>query len=140
MKILYCDNQEFFRNSVKPYLEVVLKADPVDLVEDGETAIEMLKKHQYDLVILEIRLPGINGLEILEIIKKAWPDIPVLILTIKMPEEYALEAFKLGASGYIDKCNAAEELKVAIKTIAHGKKFISKEVAKVLAKGGITDV
>ena len=134
MKILYCDSHTKVSRVAKSLMEGFKIVTSVDTVSDGETAISRLENEQYDLVVLGISLPGIDGIEVLKIIKKRWSKTPVLMFSFYISEEYALLTLKLGASGYLEKPNASEHLEEAITTINQGKKYISKEVAALLAE------
>lgn len=118
----------------KPLMEGFKIVTLVDAVSDGETAISKLENKQYDLVVLGIRLPGIDGIEVLKIIKKRWTETPVLMFSFYKSEEFALQTLDLGASGYLEKPNASEHLEEAITTISQGEKYISEKVADLIAK------
>lgn len=108
-----------------------------DLVVAGEAenareVLDFLQQNSCDLVVLDISMPDMNGLELLEQLKREHPRLPVIILSMHPEEQYAMRAFKLGASGYLTKQSAPEELVKAIKKVASGKKYISQAFAENL--------
>ena len=98
----------------------------------GEEAINFIHKKKYDLVLLDISMPGTNGLQTLKEIKKIDSTLPVLMLSMHTEEQYAIRAIKAGASGYLTKDSASEQLVFAIDKIYNGGKYFSKEVAELL--------
>ena len=98
----------------------------------GQEALDLIWKEKFDLVLLDISLPGKNGLQTLKEIKKHDRKLPVLMLSMHAEEQYAMRAIKAGASGYLTKDSASDQLVKAIKNIYAGRKFISQEVAELL--------
>ncbi|MCB2209080.1 MAG: response regulator transcription factor [Bacteroidetes bacterium] len=132
MKTLICDDHKIVRAGIKQ----LLQQWPGNLIKEagnGTEAIEMLQKNDFDIVLLDVSLPGISGLELLEIIKKRWRATNVLMLSVYSKEQDAIRAFKLGASGYLATDAALEELFIAVKRIAAGGKYISSAIAEKLA-------
>jgi two-component system, NarL family, invasion response regulator UvrY len=93
----------------------------------------LLKKETFDILLLDISLPDMNGLEVLQSVKSKWPSINVLMLSMMPQEQYAILALKLGASGYLTKDTASEELLLAVKKVSEGGRYISNELAENLA-------
>ena len=103
------------------------------IIDETTTGYELLRKvqnNQYDLVLLDISLPDINGLEVLKEIKKTKPKLPVLIISMYLEEQYALRAMKAGARGYVTKRSASDELVLAVRKILAGKRYISPAFAE----------
>jgi DNA-binding NarL/FixJ family response regulator len=100
---------------------------------NGDEALVLLKKDVFDIVLLDISLPGKSGLEILQSIKAKWPLTNVLMLSMHPQEQYAIRALNLGASGYLTKDTASEELLLAVKRVSDGGKYISYSLAESLA-------
>ena len=98
----------------------------------GQEAIDLILENLYDLILLDISMPGQNGLQTLKLIKKHNKNIPVLMLSMHSEEQYAMRTIKAGASGYMTKETASHQLVTAIRKINGGRKFISKEVAELL--------
>lgn len=112
-------------------------ADASDMVVNGEAsngreALTMIRKNTYDVVVLDISLPDINGLDVLKQIKKENPELPVLMLTMHPEEQYAIRAFKAGASGYVTKRSIPDELISAIRKTCEGGRYVSSSLADTL--------
>jgi len=90
-------------------------------------------KDDYDVVILDITMPGINGLDVLKQIKAQKPKLPILMLSVHPEEQYAVRTLKAGASGYLTKESAPDELIAAIRKVSVGKKYVSSSLAEKLA-------
>ena len=133
MRILICDDHQIVRIGIKQILQQL--PDVIDIKEagDGNEALTILKNNDFDVVLLDISLPGISGLEVLQLIKSKWKKINVLMLSMHPQEQYAIRAIKLGASGYLTKDMAFEELIHAMKKIAAGGKYISQGLAENLS-------
>jgi two-component system invasion response regulator UvrY len=133
MKILICDDHKIFRIGIRYLLEQLPGVELIEEAGDGNEALAILKSGNFDIVVLDISLPGISGLEVLQLIKTEWKWINVLMLSMYPQEQYAIRALKLGASGYLTKETASEELLVAVKKIAKGGKYISLALAENIA-------
>jgi DNA-binding NarL/FixJ family response regulator len=130
MHILIADDHSIVRLGLK---QIVMGIDEVSSVEeavDGQEALAKIGKNKYDLVILDISMPGLSGLDILKTMKDNNVKANVLILSVHPQEQYAVRAFNLGASGYLCKDDVNEELTLAIKKIASGGKYISAALAE----------
>lgn len=115
---------------------------PAAFIEDVPDAEEMIKKIMnatWDVVVSDMSMPGRSGLDALQQIKQIHPDLPVLILSIHPEEHYALRVLKAGASGYLSKGSAPDELVKAVRTVLLGKKYISASVAEKLASNFSAD-
>jgi len=132
MKILIADDHSIVREGLKQLVKTLPEVTLVDEASEGSQTLEMIKEKGYDLVILDISMPGLSGLDILQNIKSRKLKTNVLILSFYPQEQYAIRAFKLGASGYLSKDTAYEELIIAIKKIAAGGKYISSVIAEKL--------
>lgn len=134
MKILICDDHKIFRIGIRYLLQQLPGEVLIEEAGDGNEALSILKSGDFDIVVLDISLPGISGLEVLQLIKTRWESLNVLMLSMFPQEQYAIRALKLGASGYLTKETASEELLLAIKKIATGGKYISLSLAENLAQ------
>ena len=101
--------------------------------KDGNEVLDYLRGATVDVVVLDITMPGRNGLETLKDIKRLYPSIAVIVLSMHPKDQYAVRVLKAGASGYITKESAPEELVDAIRKAYRGEKYISTEVAELLA-------
>ena len=125
IKILIADDQEIFRRGVKHFLIDMLNNVVVDEVSSGNEVIKEIWKNDYNAVLLDIAMPGRNGIDILKQIKSDKPDLRVLMLSTYPAEQFAIRALRAGAYGYLTKKATSGELKTAVKKILNGKKYIS---------------
>jgi len=139
LRILIADDHTVVRKGLK---QILLEEFPTATIEDVPDAEEMIKKimnSKWDVVVSDMSMPGRSGLDALQQIKQIYPDLPVLILSIHPEEHYALRVLKAGASGYLSKGSASEELVKAVQTVLLGKKYISASVAEKLASSFSSD-
>ena len=133
MKILICDDHKIVREGLRQILKQLDGLEFIKEAGSGNEALVLLKKEKFDIMLLDISLPDITGLEVLQSVKTKWPSTNVLILSMHPQEQYAIRALKLGASGYLTKDTASEELLLAIRRISDGGKYISQSLAENLA-------
>jgi DNA-binding NarL/FixJ family response regulator len=133
MKILICDDHKIVREGLRQILQRLADEPFVQEASDGIEAISLIKNTVFDIILLDISLPGKSGLEILQEVKTKWPLINVLMLSMHPQEQYAIRALKLGASGYLTKDTASEELLLAVKKISQGGRYISQSLAESIA-------
>jgi len=133
MKILIADDHAVVRAGLKQILTGVSGVTEIDGVGDGDKLMEKIKEKDYDVVVLDISMPGKSGLEVLKELKTAKPKIPVLMLSIYPEGQYAVRVLKAGASGYLTKDSASEELVNAVEKIYLGRKYITPSLAEKLA-------
>jgi len=133
IRILVADDHTVVRRGLR---QILLEGFPGALVEevgDAEDLIKNVVKSTWDVVISDLSMPGRSGLDALQQIKQLHPNLPVLILSIHPEEQYALRVLKSGASGYLSKDMAPDELVNAVKKVMLGKKYITAAVAEKLA-------
>ena len=133
MRILIADDHAIVRRGLR---EILLDEYPSAIIDEAPDAEELLKKifqDKWDLVISDLNMPGRGGLDALKQIKQAFPKLPVLIMSIYPEDQYAVRAFRAGASGYFNKNSIHEELFKAIESVRKGKKYITMSVAEKLA-------
>lgn len=133
MKILIADDHSVVREGLKQYVKTLNEVKLIDEAVNGNEAWAKIKDEGYDLVILDVSMPGMSGLDVLRKIKERNLQTRVLILSVYPQEQYAIHAFKLGASGYLSKDGAFEELTLAIRKIASGGRYVSSAFAEKLA-------
>jgi DNA-binding NarL/FixJ family response regulator len=125
IKILIADDHKLIRAGLKmtlsdyPDMEITCEA------ANGLEALELVKKNKLDTVILDISMPGMNGLEVSAEVRKIYPTLPVLILSVLSEEAYASKSLKAGASGFVHKEKIPEELVSAIRRVANGGIYLS---------------
>jgi two-component system, NarL family, invasion response regulator UvrY len=132
-RFLIADDHTVVRKGLK---QILLEAFPSAIIEEVTDAESLLKKvfaQSWDVVISDISMPGRSGLEVLQQIKQQYPKLPVLILSVYPEEQYALRVLKAGASGYLNKDSAPEQLVAAVNRVMLGKKFITPAIAEKLA-------
>jgi len=133
IKVLIADDHAVVRRG----LTQILTEDPEFTIQDeaanGQDALMKIRSNRYDILILDISMPEMGGLDVLYHIKKEFPELPVLVLSIYPEDQYAVRVLKDGASGYMNKEAAPDELIKAVKRIISGKKYISENLAEQLA-------
>jgi two-component system invasion response regulator UvrY len=133
IRILIADDHSVVREGLK---QIVQEAG--DMVVGGEAAnghevLQLINKDDWDVVLLDINMPGKSGMDVLRQLKHEKPRLPVLMLTMYPEEQYAVRALKAGASGYLTKESIPDELISAIRKVASGRKYISPSLAEKLA-------
>jgi two-component system invasion response regulator UvrY len=133
MKILIADDHSIVREGLKQYVKTLDEVSFIDEAVDGNEAWAKIKDVNYDLIILDVSMPEMSGLDVLRNIKERNLHNRVLMLSVHPQEQYAIHAFKMGASGYLSKDSAFEELTLAIKKIASGGRYVASAFAEKLA-------
>ncbi len=133
IKILIADDHPVVRKGLKEIIEDIPDLAVRGEASTGHEALEKVRKGDFDLVVLDISMPGINGLDILKQLKDEKPKLPVLVLSMYPEEQYAVRVLRAGASGYLTKESAPEELITAIRKASKGRKYISSSLAEKLA-------
>jgi DNA-binding NarL/FixJ family response regulator len=134
VRILITDDHKIVREGL---IEIIKQLPSVTTIEeacDGSGALSMSSELVYDLILLDISLPDYNGLEVLEKIIKRNADQKVLMLSMHPQEQYAIRSLQLGASGYLTKDTAGDELIAAIKAVTSGSKYITSSLAQSIAR------
>jgi DNA-binding NarL/FixJ family response regulator len=131
--VLIADDHKIVRHGLKKILEDEFSEVTIGEASRDTEIAEQLEKSKWDLVILDISMPGKSGLEVLKDIKATHPKMPVLILSMYPEEQFALRVMKSGASGYIRKDSAPEELVDAVKEVLEGRKYMSPTVMDILS-------
>jgi two-component system, NarL family, invasion response regulator UvrY len=134
MKVLITDDHPIVRQGLKQILREAFESIVVDEAVNGLEAISKIENEKYDIVLLDISMPGMNGLEVLKEIQKTHKTLPVMIISIYPEDQYALRCLKAGASGYLTKDTASDELTLAVERILSGKKYVSPSLADKLAR------
>ena len=135
IRILVADDHAIVRAGLKQFI-----SDQVDMQISGEAAtgdeaIALVRASDFDVVLLDISMPDKNGIDTLKAIKHAKPELPVLMLSGFAEEQYAVNLLRAGASGYVNKEAASTQLVGAIRTAVRGRKYVSANLAQVLADG-----
>lgn len=136
-RIILADDHLMFRQGIRRIIEEIAGLEVVGEVGDGIKILEVMKKAKPHMVILDISMPNLRGIEATREIKKTFPDMKVLILTMHKNKEYLYHAFSAGAEGYLLKADAGTELISAIETIRQGKAYVSPLFSAELGYGEI---
>lgn len=134
-RILVADDHAIFREGLKQVIGMSVDMDVVDEAVNGQELLSKVQNNEYDIVILDVTMPGRNGLDVLAELKNLKPKLPVLVLSMHPEEQYALRAYKSGASGYLTKGSPSNDLLDALHKISLGKKYVSSALAESLVCG-----
>lgn len=134
IRIMIADDHAIVRSGLKQILEENHEMKVVAEHAHGAPALQWIRAHDCDVVLLDISMPGMNGIDVLKLIHDEKPRLPVLILSIYPEDQYAMRLIKAGAAGYLTKESAPEVVVEAVRQVASGKKYISPTVAEILAK------
>ena len=133
IKVLIADDQELIRQSLQIVLNSKEGLEVTDVAADGQEVIQCVRKQKPDVVLMDIRMPKMDGVQCTKIIKENYPQIKIIILTTFDDDEYVYNALKFGASGYLLKGVSMDELENAIRTVYGGRAMINPDIAtKVL--------
>jgi two-component system invasion response regulator UvrY len=135
IRILIADDHAIVRRGLRQIL-----AEEQDLrvegeVQDAQELLARLRDSAWDVLVLDLNMPGRSGLEVLEDVKLRWPKLPVLVLSMHPEDQYAIRVLKAGAAGYMTKESAPDELVAAIRKVHAGGKYVSPAAAELLAHG-----
>jgi two-component system invasion response regulator UvrY len=132
IKILIADDHAIFRRGLKDILTENFRGVTIGETETGQGAVEQVRKASWNIVVLDVTMPGRNGVDVLREIRQIRPALPVLMLSMHPEEQYAMRMLKAGAAGYITKIKAPLEIVKAIKRVLAGGKYITPALAERL--------
>lgn len=130
--ILLADDHSLVRAGIRALLDNIGTVEVVAETGDGRQVLRLVKEHQPRLVLLDIAMPSLNGLEAAARIHRDFPDTSVIMLSMHANEEYVLQALRAGASGYLVKDAATAELEIALRSVINGKTYLSPSISKTL--------
>ncbi len=133
IKILLADDHSIVREGLKRIIEESGEMEIVAEAPDGKTAFKQALKKKIDVAVIDISMPGMDGLEVVTRLKDHRPELPVLILTMHDEEQYLIRAVEAGAMGYVTKQSAPEQLVDAIKKIHSGSRYLTQKASEALA-------
>jgi DNA-binding NarL/FixJ family response regulator len=133
IRVLIADDHAIVRQGLRQILSDTPDLTVAGEAENGVQAVNMVRAGEWDVVLMDVSMPDRNGIDALKLIKKEFPRLPVLILSMYPEEQYAIRALKAGAAGYLTKQSAPELLVTAIRQVASGKKYVSPSLAEELA-------
>lgn len=134
IKILIADDQELIRESLKIILSTNHEFEVIDTVGSGKEVVESIRRHIPDIILMDVRMPDMDGVQCTKFVKEVYPEIKVIVLTTFDDDEYIFSALKYGASGYLLKGVSLDELTSAIKTVLQGGAIFNPNVASKVIK------
>ncbi len=133
IRILIADDHTLVREGLKQILSDLPDLAVTDEASNGKEVLDKIRESDFDVVLLDISMPGQSGLDILKQIKLLKPELPVLILSMYSEEQYAIRTIRAGAAGYLTKHSVPDELIEALRTVSLGRKYITFSLAEKLA-------
>lgn len=140
IRVLLADDHNLVSAGIRSLLEGLEDIRVVAEARDGREALGLIKTHRPDVVLMDIAMKGLNGLEATAQVKKEFPETHVVILSMHSSEEHVLQALRAGASGYLLKDSATLELELAVKMVMRGETYLSPPVSKHVIEGYIRRV
>jgi DNA-binding NarL/FixJ family response regulator len=135
IRVVLADDHALVRAGFRALLEQLSDVTVVADAGDGREALRLVGEHRPDVLLTDISMPGLNGLELVTRIKRDHPGVRVLVLSMHGSEEYVLQALRTGAAGYLLKDAATTELEVAVKAVARGETYLSPAVSRHVVAG-----
>jgi DNA-binding NarL/FixJ family response regulator len=129
IRVVLADDHDLVRAGLRALLQSIAGVEVVAEAGDGREALRLVESHRPDVVLMDILMPGLNGLEAMARVVKDWPSVRVLILSMNSAEEFVLHAVRAGASGYLLKNARLAELEQAIRAVAGGQTYLSPAVS-----------
>jgi DNA-binding NarL/FixJ family response regulator len=133
IRVLICDDHMIVRQGIRQSLADAGDVEVVAEAVDGPAALQRLRQGGVDVVLLDISLPGRDGLDVLRQAREEFPRLPLLMLSTYPDRQYAVRSLKLGASGYLHKSADSDDITAAVRRVAGGRRFITPAVAELLA-------
>ncbi|MBC3880202.1 response regulator transcription factor [Undibacterium sp. LX40W] len=133
IRILIADDHTIMREGLKRILDGIEDIQVIGEAIDGHDTITKVRSESFDVLLLDLSMPGRSGVDLIHQIKDEFPKLPILILTMHEEEQYAVRAIRAGANGYLTKESAGTQLVTALRKVASGRPYISMEVAEQLA-------
>jgi two-component system, NarL family, invasion response regulator UvrY len=139
LRILIADDHSIVRRGLKDILEQEFPEVHIQEVNNGKELMKLARTAEWSIVISDLTMPERGGLEVIKMLKEEKPDLPILILSMHPEDQYALRVLRAGASGYLTKESAGDELVKAVRYILQGRKYITPSVAEKMASQLTTD-
>ena len=133
IRVIVADDHPILRQGLISVLEASKDVRCVAEAGNGAEVLRAVRDETCDVLLLDVSMPGKTGLDLLRQLRKDWPRLPILIVSSHPEDQYALRAIKAGASGYVTKMSATQDLVVAVRTVAAGRKYITPALAELLA-------
>ena len=132
IKVILCDDHALIRRGIRDTLADAPDIDVVGEAADYGELRTLLRDKSCDVLVLDINLPGRSGLDVLHVLKEEGSTLKVLVVSMYPEDQYAMRALKAGASGYLNKGSDAAQIVAAVRTVSHGKKYVTPEMAQML--------
>lgn len=143
IRVILADDHALVRAGIRALLERLPGVEVVGEAGDGREVLALVKQHRPDVVLMDVSMPGLNGLDATDRIAKEYPEVRVIVLSMHENEEYCWRALKAGAAGYLLKKAASVELETAFRRVVGGELYLSREISNRLVKkfadGGVGD-
>lgn len=134
IRVLLVDDHELIRIGIRSIIKGIPGIESIGEATNGEEALEMIASLHPDIVLLDIHMDGLNGLDALARSKERFPDVKIIMLSMDASEEHVIQALRAGASGYLPKATSFQELATAIWSVARGDEYVSPPISKHLVK------
>jgi DNA-binding NarL/FixJ family response regulator len=134
ISVFIADDHAIVRQGLKQILSDTTDIRLAGEATTGQETLRLVRDGNCDVLVLDLNMPGISGLDILVVLKQEQPDLPVLVLSIHAEDQYAVRCMRAGAAGYLTKESAPEELVKAIRQVVAGGKYVSRGLAETLAR------
>jgi len=135
IRVLIADDHEIVRAGLRQFISDEPDIEVTGEAGSGAEVMARLRDCEFDVLVLDISMPDRNGIDVLKLLRQRFPDLPVLILSTFPEDQYAINLIRVGASGYLSKESAPEELVKAIRTVVQGRRYVSAAVAELLVGG-----
>jgi DNA-binding NarL/FixJ family response regulator len=135
IRVLLADDHALVRAGIRALLQNLAGIEVVGEADDGREALRLIGELRPDVVLMDIAMPGLNGLEAVARVAKEFPDVRVIMLSMHANEEYVLQALRSGAAGYLLKGARTAELELAVTSVAHGETYLSPAASKHVVSG-----
>ncbi len=133
INVMLADDHTLLREGLRRLLEQAGDISVLGEAGNGAEALQLLGEREWDLLVLDMSMPGRDGVDLIRHIKHAYPAVPILVLTMHGEQQYAVQAIKAGAAGYLTKDSAGEELVQAVRKVAGGGRYLSQSLAESIA-------
>ncbi len=138
--VMLVDDHNLVRAGIRSLLSTLPGIEIVEETDSGRDALQLIEIHQPDIVLMDIALPDMNGLEVTARVKKSYPNVKVIFLSMYANEEYVLQALQVGGSGYLLKDASLAELQIAVRAVADGEAYLSPSISKHVIDGYVQRV
>lgn len=132
IRVLIADDHTVVRRGLMQIISETMDMEVADEASNGDEVLDLVRRNAYDVVVMDLNMPGRSGFEVLRQLTAEQPKLPLLVLSMHAEDQYAVRVLRAGAAGYLTKESAADQLVHAIRRVASGKKYMSPAVAEAL--------